>query len=256
MLRNSGAMRFINAMVLLLITIVPVVHSADDVKTGTIKGKVNYCEKGGYLGMQVFIPGRQFMVLLGQDGNFIFENVPVGSYDIAYVINGRMVNENKNVSVFPGGTNDLGKIVFCADAAAPEGTSATESGAMIPLVENACESNPNLIECVDADKDGVVASKDCNDNDAAIKPGAIELCDGIDNNCNGQIDELVTVNITNGIGSCNAGKISVKSCHKGFDDCDKDPSNGCEINIYNDAENCGSCGYECAPMEMCGLGIC
>lgn len=37
---------------------------------------------------------------------------------------------------------------------------------------------------------GYVANhSDCNDQDASIKPGAKELCDGVDNDCNGQVDE-------------------------------------------------------------------
>ncbi len=31
---------------------------------------------------------------------------------------------------------------------------------------------------------------DCNDNDATIKPGAVELCDTVDQNCNGQLDDV------------------------------------------------------------------
>jgi hypothetical protein len=42
----------------------------------------------------------------------------------------------------------------------------------------------------DRDGDGFTpAQGDCNDNNAAIHPGAAELCDGIDNNCNGAVDE-------------------------------------------------------------------
>jgi hypothetical protein len=45
---------------------------------------------------------------------------------------------------------------------------------------------------VDFDTDGSPACADCNDRDARRYPGAQERCDGIDNDCNGQIDDNVT----------------------------------------------------------------
>ena len=31
--------------------------------------------------------------------------------------------------------------------------------------------------------------QDCNDDDALVNPDATEICDGVDNNCDGRIDE-------------------------------------------------------------------
>ncbi len=42
---------------------------------------------------------------------------------------------------------------------------------------------------VDADVDGFDSSEDCNDANPAINPAAAEVCDGVDNDCDGAIDE-------------------------------------------------------------------
>jgi hypothetical protein len=36
---------------------------------------------------------------------------------------------------------------------------------------------------------GVTSGTDCDDSESAANPGETEVCDGIDNNCDGDIDE-------------------------------------------------------------------
>ena len=54
--------------------------------------------------------------------------------------------------------------------------------------------------CVDVDGSGTCdmggTVGDCNDNNAAINPSAVEMCDGVDNNCNGLIDEASAADAT------------------------------------------------------------
>ena len=45
---------------------------------------------------------------------------------------------------------------------------------------------------VDADGDGFSAEEDCDDNDASLSPAATEICDNVDNDCDGEVDEGVT----------------------------------------------------------------
>ena len=51
------------------------------------------------------------------------------------------------------------------------------------------ESDDIIIQ--DLDGDGYEGDNDCDDNNASINIDAIEVCDGIDNNCDGQVDEGV-----------------------------------------------------------------
>ena len=44
---------------------------------------------------------------------------------------------------------------------------------------------------VDADGDGYLYSEDCDDENPQIYPGNVEICDGVDNNCNNEVDEGV-----------------------------------------------------------------
>jgi hypothetical protein len=81
------------------------------------------------------------------------------------------------------GTLSLLFVLACKDDGLPPEETA------LPPGDSAADDSG---EPVDADGDGVPASEDCDDNDAAVSPSAEELCDGIDNNCDGAVDEGAT----------------------------------------------------------------
>lgn len=230
--------------------------AAEKSKTGSIQGQVNFCDAGGVEGMQVYIPGLPYVVITGEDGRFALPNLPQGKYDLHYRLGERLLNRNPGVSVPAGAVIDLSVIRFCDPVVAKARPGAEQTGTLLAPPVVRCEVGSTDPSCVDADGDGVPASRDCDDSDAGIYPGAVERCDGRDNNCNGQADENALVMVLRGEGICQAGQVAIARCKDGYSDCDGQVANGCEVDINNDTEHCGGCNENCTPTEICVAGGC
>ncbi|MDO1500598.1 MopE-related protein [Winogradskyella maritima] len=101
----------------------------------------------------------------------------------------------------------------------------------------------------DKDRDGENSLTDCDDDDASIFSGAPELCDGLDNDCDGSVDENVTTTFYadgdgDGFGDPNVTQDDC-SAPAGFvanaDDCDDSKDN-----VYPNApELCDGLDNDC-----------
>jgi len=109
---------------------------------------------------------------------------------------------------------------------------------------------------------------DCNDNDAKISPNAPEVCDGKDNNCNGQVDEGLPITTycedDDGDGHGVTGEKTTTGCgpSKGFGLCDNDCNDqdptifpGATELCNNRDDNCNDRVDEGAKI-ICGIGMC
>jgi len=68
----------------------------------------------------------------------------------------------------------------------------------------------------DRDGDGYKNIEDCKDDDKAVNPGLDEFCDGKDNDCDGQVDNIRAVTCYTGA----SGTLNVGTCRSGLTSCD------------------------------------
>jgi len=96
-----------------------------------------------------------------------------------------------------------------------------------------------VIVCEDFDGDGYTTDEgDCDDNNPAVNPGATEICNGIDDDCNGTTDEGFDAD-GDGTADC-------------FDNCPDDPGKsepgicGCGVaDINSDGDEYATCQDDC-----------
>ncbi len=99
------------------------------------------------------------------------------------------------------------------DVSSETGTvdSSRETGQPDDTGENVETGDPVL----DADGDGHNTDSDCDDTDASIHPGAEEICDALDNDCDGEVDEATTLSFwvdADGDGFGDETQPAVESC--------------------------------------------
>ncbi len=154
------------------------------------------------------------------------------SYTDAYNI-GLVAGNNDNVFLYGGHITEFDACTF---------TTYYEDN------DNDGFGNPsNMIEACSPPSGYVSDNTDCNDNNATIYPIQSEACDGIDNNCNGQVDECCTVYYQDNDGDGYGSGIATTACSppSGYvtvsGDCN---DNDASINV-NSNEVCDGVDNDC-----------
>jgi hypothetical protein len=129
-------------------------------------------------------------------------------------------------------TCEQGQFGSCEDQTLPR-EETCDTSTSITQIDEDCDGV--IDEGCDEDRDGsTVDQGDCDDGNPDIFPGAVEVCNGLDDNCNQRVDEVVT--------DCYMGPASTRDvgvCQSGTKACFEGMVGRCENQVLPSDELCG-----------------
>ena len=135
----------------------------------------------------------------------------------------------------------------CDDSSIYINPGAVEDDCTDPVDYN-CDGS---VGYADADGDGVPACEDCDDSDAARLPGGVEICDELDNDCDGQVDndasDASTWYIDHDADGFGSSDYTLAACAQpsGYVDNDQDCDDNAEQAFPGGVEVCDGLDNDC-----------